>query len=96
MRNAHACRVDANQPAIVDALRKAGCLVLPLNRMGNGCPDLLVCWAGVFTLLEVKTPTGQLTKEQRAFHALWAESRIAIVTTPESAIAAARACTEVP
>ena len=35
-------RIDANQHAIVKTLRKAGCNVLSLAAVGNGCPDLLV------------------------------------------------------
>lgn len=94
-----AARRDKNHQEIVAALRKAGCTVLDLGAVGCGCPDLLVGWAGVLTLLEVKDgakpPSARkLTDDQRIFHAVWAECRIAIVTTPEEAIAAARACTE--
>lgn len=35
-------RIDANQPEIVLALRKAGCSVLVLSELGKGAPDLLV------------------------------------------------------
>ena len=37
-----ACKVDANQAAIVKALREYGCSVTHLHRVGDGCPDLLV------------------------------------------------------
>lgn len=94
-----AAKRDANHAAIVAALRRCGCLVLDLGAVGNGCPDLLVNWAGVLTLLEVKDsakpPSARkLTDDQLLFHAVWAEARLAVVTTPEEAIAAARACTE--
>lgn len=101
MRVSRANKVDANQPAIVAALRKVGCKVQSLAAIGDGCPDLMVGWAGVITLMEVKDgskpPSArQLTDAQRVWHAIWAEERIAVVTTPEEAIAAARACTGVP
>jgi hypothetical protein len=37
-----AAKVDANHGEIVKALRSAGCGVLDLSAVGNGCPDLLV------------------------------------------------------
>lgn len=97
-----AAKRDANHAAIVQALRKAGCCVLDLGAVGNGCPDLLVQWAGVMTLLEVKNPdkppsARKLTTDQKLFHAVWAEARLAVVMTPEEAIFAARTgTTEVP
>ena len=47
-----AARIDDNQIAIVKALRKAGCSVLSLAAVGNGCPDLLV-FRGVSASLSV-------------------------------------------
>ena len=35
-------KVDANQPAIVKALRAAGYTVLHLHTLGKGAPDILV------------------------------------------------------
>jgi len=52
-----AARVDSNHSQIVKALRKAGCSVLSLAAVGNGCPDLLVClgdYRGSIYLLEIK------------------------------------------
>lgn len=37
-----AARADANQPAVVAALRLDGWFVLPIHTLGRGCPDLLV------------------------------------------------------
>lgn len=90
-----AARRDANHAAIVKALRKVGCTVLDLGAVGNGCPDLLVGFAGILTLLEVKDgskpPSARrLTDDQKLFHVVWAETRIAVVTTPEEAIRAVR------
>lgn len=47
-------RLDANQREIVEALRAAGASVRSLASVGNGCPDLLVGYGRVNTLLEVK------------------------------------------
>lgn len=49
-----AARIDANQAAIVAALRRAGCYVQSLASVGKGCPDLLVGRAGVWHLMEIK------------------------------------------
>jgi hypothetical protein len=96
VRVARANKADANQPAIVKALRKAGCLVQSAGAIGNGFPDLIVSFAGVVTLMEVKVPGKGLNEAQRIFHAVWADSRLCVVTTPEEAIRAARACVEDP
>ena len=49
-----AAKVDANQPDIVQALRQIGATVQPIHVIGKGCPDLLVGYRGVNSLLEVK------------------------------------------
>jgi len=72
-----AAAVDANQPSVVDTLRRAGCVVECLHSVGGGVPDLLVGRRGVVYLLEVKDgskpPSKQaLTDDQKAWHAMWA------------------------
>lgn len=47
-------RVDANQSAIVSALRGTGAFVQPLHMVGQGVPDLLVIYRGKIHLAEVK------------------------------------------
>lgn len=49
-----AARVDANQKAIVEGLRAAGCFVQSLAALGRGCPDLLVGYRGSWHVLEIK------------------------------------------
>ncbi len=52
----HARAVDANQPAIVKALRNAGVKVRVTSQLGKGFPDLL-CFrkaTGLLRLLELK------------------------------------------
>lgn len=47
-------RIDANQRAIVEALRQLGATVQSLADVGKGCPDLLVGYKGRNLLVEVK------------------------------------------
>jgi len=63
----YAARTDANQRAIVDALRGSGVAVLPLFRLGEDVPDLLAFHpaTGRWALLEVKNPArGRRAAEQ--------------------------------
>jgi hypothetical protein len=88
-----AAKVDANQEAIVKALRKIGALVTSLAAVGNGVPDLVVWYAGLWTMLEVKDgnkpPSARkLTDEQAKWHAVHADARVFVVTTTDEAIAA--------
>jgi hypothetical protein len=89
-------KIDSNQPAIVDALRAAGCKVQCLNQQKDGVPDLLVyspnspqfCEEDQLFLLEVKNPGGKgigLTPDQVKFHAEWP---VTVVTSPEEALRA--------
>lgn len=67
---------DANQPAIVRALRQCGCLVQSLHTVGRGVPDLLICYRGILALVEVKTSNGRYTKKQVQWHTEWQEAPI--------------------
>ena len=87
-----AARIDANQPAIVAALRKAGCTVQHLHSVGKGCPDLLVGRAGVNYLLEckdgAKTPSEQrLTPDQVEWHGCWL-GQVVVVNSVDAALQA--------
>jgi hypothetical protein len=68
---------DANQPAIVEALRAVGCQVLLLHRVGGGVPDLLVkTRGGRLRLMEIKDgsrPPSErgLEVKQRQFQEEW-------------------------
>lgn len=68
-----ALRVDGNQAAIVEALRKTGATVQLLGGAGGGCPDLLVGRLGVNILLEVKNPAGfnRVGEKQAEWIANW-------------------------
>jgi hypothetical protein len=79
----HAKRVDANQEAIVKALRDAGAYVwiisLPV--------DLLVGYKGHTFLVEIKTDARKrLTALQADFFENWSGSTLARVDSPEAAL----------
>jgi hypothetical protein len=85
---------DANQAAIVKALTAAGCSVLDLKSVGNGCPDLLVT-APVFPhrtlLMEIKDgakiPSARkLTPDQVDFHRDW-RGELHVVNSVDEALA---------
>ena len=86
-------RTDANQAAIVDALRKVGATVAITSGAGNGLPDLLVGWRGETHLLEVKDgdkpPSAKrLTAAEKFFVDNWRGRPVAIVESPEDALRA--------
>lgn len=83
-----AARVDANQKAIVRALRQAGATVQHLHTIGQGCPDLLVGFREDTFLLEVKTKRGKLTSDEADWHLMWRGSVVWIVRCVEDALAA--------
>lgn len=87
-----AARVDANQPAIVKALRAIGCSLSDTSGVGGGFPDLAVGFRKRTVLLEVKDgskpPSArELTPDQVLWHISW-RGQVAVVTSIEEAIAA--------
>jgi len=76
-----AARTDDNHQEIIDALRKVGCSVLDLSRVGSGAPDIAAGRMDINGvkhnyLIEIKNsnkPPSQrkLTPDQVKFHADW-------------------------
>lgn len=72
-----AAKADANQPVIVDAFRKLGCVVFHTHMVGKGFPDIVVrCPSGGVRLVEIKDgakpPSARaLTKPEAEFHETW-------------------------
>lgn len=66
-----AARIDANQPVIVEALRKAGVSVQSTAGIGKGFPDLVCAKGNQVWIIEIKTATGKLTPDQIEFIAAW-------------------------
>lgn len=88
-----AAKVDDNQEAIVAALRAAGATAQSLAQVGKGVPDLLVGYRRQSFLLEVKDPAQPpskraLTADQQVWHRSWNGFPVAIVQTPDDALAA--------
>lgn len=88
-----AAKIDANQPAIIAALRRCGCRVRSTAQLGDGFPDLLVGYRGELSLLEVKDgskpPSQQrLTDKERAFHDEWAGFPVFVVGSVDEALTA--------
>ena len=82
-----AAKVDANQKAIVAALRKIGASVLHLHTVGKGCPDLLVGYRGRNVLLEVKMPDEEPNALQVEFIKGW-RGEVHVVHSPLEAVRA--------
>ena len=77
-------RVDANQSAIVAALRQLGWGVEVTSHVGRGLPDLIAMRGGHVYFLEVKDgekpPSARaLTGEEAALHARWARYGVRVV-----------------
>lgn len=85
----YAAKVDANQPEIVEALRKAGCSVTPTHAAGAGFPDLAVGYQGQTYLIEVKDgakpPSARaLTKDQVIWHGQWKGHKAVVKNVQEA------------
>lgn len=85
-----AANIDANQPAIVDALRTVGASVQHLHMVGHGCPDILVGYRGCNILMEIKDGSKipsrrKLTPDEVKWHAAWC-GKVFIVETVEQAL----------
>lgn len=83
-------RVDANQPAIVAALRGIGASVLHLHTLPN-CFDILVGYRGRTFLMEIKDPAQppskrQLTEGEAEFRRTWRGTTYHIVHSVDEAI----------
>ena len=86
----YGARIDDNQAAIAIALQEAGFTTQSLAAVGLGCPDLIVGFAGVNILLEVKNleasrKPGKMSAEQLAWHGRW-RGQVSVVHTPEEAL----------
>ncbi|ATB41153.1 nuclease [Cystobacter fuscus] len=86
----YAAQRDKAEPAVVRALQLTGWTVVPVS--APGFPDLLCVRRGVVVLLEVKSKGGRMQPAQVELHARLrvAGLAVAVVTTPEEALAAVR------
>ena len=83
-----AAKVDANQREIIAALRKIGCSVQLLHQVGGGCPDVMVGFRGVTTLLEIKNPAGlnKVSESQITWQNEWRGGPVWVVRSAGEAI----------
>lgn len=79
----YAARRDANESEIIEALRAVGATVVQVSE--SGYPDLLVGFAGVNYLIEVKAKKGKLTDDQWTFFKIWGE-QCDVARTSEEAL----------
>ena len=62
-------KIDSNQETIARALEKEGALVeRRLARIGEGVPDLLVCYKNIWYVFEVKGLKEPLTEREKKWH----------------------------
>lgn len=73
-RLGHKGKVDKNQAAIVQGLRKVGAKVQSIAEVGDGCPDLLVGFRGTWYAIEVKMPGEALTEDEAEW---WDDAELA-------------------
>ena len=98
----YGARVDANHPAIVEALLSvSGVSVHSLAGVGCGCPDLLVGARGMTYLCEVKDgekwPSHRtLTPDQRKWIERWTGAPVVILLDASKALAWARRIAAAP
>jgi hypothetical protein len=64
---------DAVTKEIVAGLRERDIFVIYLKALSRlkGLHDLLIAYAGVTYMVEIKSAKGDLSDEQRTFHAAW-------------------------
>lgn len=84
-RTRRPAKVDSNQPAIVEALRRAGASVRSTAMVGDGFPDLAVGILGATFLVEIKGERGKLSPAEEKFFDAWT-GHVVIIRTPEQAI----------
>lgn len=77
-------KVDNNQVAIVKELRALGYSVLLLNRVKNGCPDILVGKDEINILVEIKTTIkDKLTDDEFRFFESWKGQKMVAHTSSD-------------
>lgn len=84
----HNPRRDANAAQIILALQKCGCAVLDLEKLGGGCPDIIVFYRDRARFLEIKTAKGALSWRQKNWRNAWTGPPPITVRTIDEALAA--------
>ena len=82
-------RIDENQPAIVEGLRRVGATAKLTTDVG-GFVDIVVGYRGKNYLIEIKNPDQPkskqvLTPDEQEFHDTW-RGQVVIITTLDEAL----------
>ena len=90
----YARRTDANHSRIIATLRKAGCTVLDMSRLGAGAPDIAIGYGGLTLLAEIKdgnkTPSQRkLTPTEKGWHDTWTGG-VRLILSEDDALEAAK------
>lgn len=78
-------KTDANHMTIINGLRSIGASVFSTHRVGKGFPDAVCGFRGENYLLEIKTPEGDLTRDEIKFFDEWA-GQVHVVITIDDAL----------
>lgn len=78
-RKPQICKVDANQPLIVEELVSLGLTVQSLAKVAKGCPDIVVGVEGMNLLFEIKMPGKGLNEEETRWRQKW-RGQVTMVT----------------
>ncbi|HEY0545301.1 MAG TPA: hypothetical protein VGC91_08005 [Pyrinomonadaceae bacterium] len=89
-------KVDASQTQLVQVFRALGLTVAITSGVGDGFPDIVVgglmpCVCGSqrrvkqTKIVEIKTPKGILTPDQKEFHAIW-RGQLDVIRTEEDVL----------
>ena len=77
---------DAIHSAVVDAFKDMGLSVYDAAHAGHDFPDLVIGWAGLTHLVELKTGNAPLTPGQKSFAAAWRGSPVVILRSVTEAV----------
>ena len=94
----YAARTDANHADIIALLRKAGCSVLDMSRLGGGAPDIALGYGGLTMFAEIKDgskpPSARkLTDAEQRWVDSWTGG-CRLITNSEDALQAAQTLRE--
>lgn len=79
-------RPDANQSMVVKWYEELFVSVVLLDKVGSGCPDLMIGCAGLTELAEVKTEDGELLPTQLRFARDWRGSKVRLIRDQQDVI----------
>lgn len=79
-------KTDIGQNEIVQALRHLGMHVTSLHKAGNGVPDVLISYRGLWHVPEIKTGNSFLLTDSQVRFGQLALAPIPVLTTVDEAI----------